>query len=231
VKVTMLYVDSEEIEEGKNPALLKSVDAILVPGGFGERGVEGKIKAVEYARTEGVPYFGICLGMQLAVIEYARNVAGLGSANSAEFKPDGKENVIDMMESQKGITDKGGTMRLGAYDCKIMPKYNGKPTKAYAAYGKEVISERHRHRFEVSNDFRSRIEEKGLLISGRHTLKDTGTDLVEMVEIPGHPWFLGCQFHPEFLSKPLHPHPLFQAFIKAAKEASQTTQRALKGIG
>jgi CTP synthase len=230
VKVSMLYVDSEEVEKG-NLDLLKSLDAILVPGGFGERGVEGKIKAIEYARTEGVPYFGICLGMQLAVIEYARNVAGISSANSAEFKPDGKENVIDMMESQKGITDKGGTMRLGAYECKIISKHNGKTTKAYAAYGKETISERHRHRFEVSNSFRSRIEEQGLLISGKHTLKESGTDLVEMAEIPTHPWFLGCQFHPEFLSKPLAPHPLFQAFIKAAKEASLNSQRKLKGLG
>jgi CTP synthase len=230
VKVSMLYVDSEEVEKG-NLDLLKSLDAILVPGGFGERGVEGKIKAIEFARTEGVPYFGICLGMQLAVIEYARNVAGISGANSAEFKPDGKENVIDMMESQKGVTDKGGTMRLGAYECHIMPKHNGKATKAFGAYGKESISERHRHRFEVSNSFRSRLEEKGLLISGKHTLKESGVDLVEMVEIPGHPWFLGCQFHPEFLSKPLQPHPLFQAFIKAAKEASQNSQRTLKGLG
>jgi CTP synthase len=228
VRVTMQYIDSEELEQGKNLGLLNQVDAILVPGGFGERGVEGKIKAIEFARTENVPYFGICLGMQLAVIEYARNVAGISHANSAEFKPEGKENVVDLMESQKGVTDLGGTMRLGAYQCQIQAKYNGKSTKAYSAYGKETISERHRHRFEVSNVFRGRLEEKGLLVSGRHVLKESGADLVEMVEIPAHPWFLGCQFHPEFLSRPLSPHPLFQAFIKAAKEASQSSQPNLK---
>ena len=140
-----------------------------------------------------------------------------------------------MMESQKGIVDKGGTMRFGAYSCRILAKYNGKPTKAFAAYGKEMISERHRHRYEVSNEFRPRLEEKGLLVSGKHALtqngKETGVDLVEMVEIPGHNYFVGCQFHPELLSKPLSPHPLFASFIKAAKEASQGSQRALKGIG
>lgn len=232
VRVNMLYIDSEEIEQGKNLELLKSVDAILVPGGFGERGIEGKIKAVEFARTENVPFFGICLGMQLAVVEYARNVCGLKNANSSEFKPEGKENVIDLMHSQKGVTDLGGTMRLGAYLCEIASKYNGKPTKAFQAYGKEKVSERHRHRFEVSNGFRPKLEEKGLLVSGKYVDKATGTELVEMVEIPGHPWFLGCQAHPELLSKPLAPHPLFQAFIKAAKDASQTgSQSSLKGIG
>ena len=230
VKVNMLYIDSEEIEQGKNMDLLKSVDGILVPGGFGERGIEGKIKAAEFARTEDIPYFGICLGMQLAVVEYARNVCGLKSANSAEFKPDGKENVIDIMESQKGVTEKGGTMRLGAYTCHIVQKNNGKPTKAFAAYGKEQISERHRHRFEVSNAFRARLEEKGLLVSGKYTDKTSGQDLVEMVEVPGHPWYLGCQFHPEFLSKPLLPHPLFAAFIKAAKDTAGGGQQELKGI-
>jgi CTP synthase len=227
VKVTMQYVDSEELEKGKGQDLLAAVDGILVPGGFGERGIEGKILAVKYARTEGVPYFGICLGMQLAVIEYARHVAGIPGATSAEFKPDGKANVVDLMESQKGVKDLGGTMRLGAYPCQVMPKYGGKPTKAFAAYGKEAISERHRHRFEVSNQFRAQIEEKGLLVSGRNVNKESGVDLVEMVEIPGHPWFLGCQFHPEFLSKPLSPHPLFSAFIKAAKETGKGGQPSL----
>jgi CTP synthase len=231
VRVNMLYIDSEEIEQGKNLDLLKSVDGILVPGGFGERGIEGKIKAAEFARVEKVPYFGICLGMQVAVIEYARNVCAMKNANSSEFKPDCDQNVIDLMESQKGVTDKGGTMRLGAYPCTILSKHAGKPTRAFQAYGKEQISERHRHRFEVSNKLRPEIEERGLLVSGKYTAKD-GTELVEMVEIPSHPWYLGCQFHPEFLSKPLSPHPLFQAFIKAAKEASlQGTQKALKGIG
>ncbi len=229
VRVNMLYIDSEELEKGKNQELLKTVDGVLVPGGFGERGVEGKIMAVEFARTENVPYFGICLGMQLAVIEFARNVCGLKNANSAEFKPEGKENVIDMMESQKGVTDKGGTMRLGAYPCQILSKNGGKATRAYDAYKKEVISERHRHRFEVANQFRPRLEEKGLLVSGRYLNKETGIDLVEMVELPNHPYFLGCQFHPEFLSKPLAPHPLFASFIRAAKDAG-AGQPSLKGI-
>lgn len=232
VRVTMQYIDSEAIEKGGAEAqkymdLLKTVDGVLVPGGFGERGVEGKIKAIQYARTENVPFFGICLGLQLAVIEYARNVAGMKEATSEEFRPDAKERVIEMMESQKGVTDMGGTMRLGAYQCQVLPKHAGKPTRAFAAYGKETISERHRHRFEVSNRFRTQIEEKGLLVSGRHKLADTGTDLVEMVELPGHPWFLGCQFHPEFLSKPLAAHPLFKAFVGACKEAGSQRSLAL----
>jgi CTP synthase len=230
VRVNMIYIDSEELEQGKNQELLKTVDGILVPGGFGERGVEGKIKAVEFARTEKVPYFGICLGMQLAVIEYARNMCRLKQANSAEFKPEGKENVIDLMESQRNVKDMGGTMRLGAYQCQIMPKFGGKPTKAFLAYGKESISERHRHRFEVSNEFRAKIEDEGLLVSGKNVNKETGMELVEMVEIPDHPWFLGCQFHPEFLSRPLSPHPLFAGFIKAAKENGRAGQPSLKGL-
>jgi CTP synthase len=234
VRVTVNYINAEEIEKG-NTDLLRSVDAILVPGGFGERGIEGMIKAAEFARTEKVPYFGICLGMQVAVIEYARDVCGIAGANSSEFTPEGKANVIDMMESQKGVTDKGGTMRLGAYTCHIQAKHAGKSTKAFAAYAKETISERHRHRYEVSNEFRPKLEEKGLLVSGKHVLteagKETGIDLVEMIEIPGHPYFVGCQFHPELLSKPMSPHPLFSSFIKAAKEAAQDSQRALKGIG
>ncbi|MBL7715069.1 MAG: CTP synthase [Bdellovibrionales bacterium] len=220
-RVNMVYIDSEAIEKGgeegkKNFELLKTVDGVLVPGGFGERGVEGKIQAIEYARKNQVPYFGICLGMQLAVIEYARNVCGIKNANSAEFKPGNPDNVIDLMENQKNVKDMGGTMRLGAYNCKILPKFQGKATAAYTAYGKESISERHRHRFEVANPFRSKLEEKGLLICGQTTHPENGQDLVEMVEIPGHPWFLGCQFHPEFLSRPLAPHPLFAAFVKAS---------------
>ena len=152
------------------------------------------------------------------------------SANSAEFKPDGAESVIDIMESQKGISDKGGTMRLGAYACHITPKFNGKPTKAFMAYGKEMISERHRHRFEVSNQFRAQIEKEGLLVSGKNINPETQAELVEMVEIPDHPWFVGVQFHPEFLSKPLLPHPLFSSFIKASKEAAKATQRPLPGL-
>jgi CTP synthase len=143
------------------------------------------------------------------------------SANSAEFKPEGKENVIDIMESQKSLTDKGGTMRLGAYSCQVLPKFGGEPTKAFTAYGRDSISERHRHRFEVSSVFRSKIEEMGLVVSGKNVNKESQVELVEMVELPNHPWFLGCQFHPEFASKPLLPHPLFSAFIGAAKKNSQ----------
>jgi len=230
VRVNMVYVDSEEIEKG-NFDVLRSVNGVLVPGGFGERGIEGKIKAIEYARTENVPYFGICLGMQLAVVEFARNICGLTEANSAEFKPDGKQNVINIMESQKQVTDKGGTMRLGAYECHVSSKYNGKPTRAFSAYGKDLISERHRHRFEVANSFRAKLEESGLFVSGRHIDKETNSELVEMVELPNHPWFLGCQFHPEFLSRPLQPHPLFSSFVKAAKESGKEQQKSLKGIG
>ncbi len=231
VKVNMLYVDSEEIEKGTNLDLLRSVDGVLVPGGFGERGIEGKIKAAEFARTENVPYFGICLGMQLAVVEFARNRCELKEANSAEFRPEGRESVIHMMEAQKSVTEKGGTMRLGAYPCQVLSKFGGHATKAYTAYKKEQISERHRHRFEVNNQYRSVLEERGLLVSGKYQDRNTGTELVEIVELPGHPWYLGCQFHPEFLSKPLSPHPLFVGFIKAAKECGKGGQPGLKGIG
>lgn len=228
-KVVPVYIDSEKLENG-DLSELASVSGILVPGGFGERGVEGKIKAIEYARTENIPYFGICLGMQLATIEFARNVCGMDHANSAEFKPENNQNVIDIMESQKGVTDLGGTMRLGAYQCAVLPKFNGKATHAHQAYGKDKISERHRHRFEVSNQFRPRLEENGLLVSGRYKNPTTGEELVEMIELPNHPWFLGCQFHPELLSKPLAPHPLFVQFIKASLVSAKGMQAPLKGI-
>ena len=228
VKVNVLYVDSEEIEQGKSLDTLKSLDGILVPGGFGERGVEGIIQSIQFARTENVPYFGVCFGMQLAVIEFARNVAGIKGATSAEFKAETGDKVIDIMETQKSIKDLGGTMRLGAYPCQVLPKSGGKLTKAYAAYGKEQVSERHRHRFEVANSYKSRLEEKGLIVSGKYLAKESGTELVEMIELPNHPWFLGCQFHPEFLSKPLAPHPLFAAFVKAVKENGKGAQRSLK---
>ncbi len=229
-KVVPIYIDSELLESGDLSAI-SQVSGILVPGGFGERGIEGKIKAIEYARNEKIPFFGICLGMQLATIEYARHVCGLTHANSAEFKPENDQNVIDLMDSQKEVKDLGGTMRLGAYICNVLPKFNGKPTHAYQAYGKEKISERHRHRFEVSNQFRTRLEENGLLVSGRYVDSAKGLELVEMVELPNHPWFLGCQFHPELLSRPLAPHPLFVQFIKASVlSAKGSTQANLKGI-
>ncbi|MEK7690825.1 MAG: CTP synthase, partial [Bdellovibrionota bacterium] len=185
VKVSNLYIDSEEIEKGTNTHLLSTVDGILVPGGFGERGIEGKIKAIEYARTKKVPFFGICLGMQLAVIEFARSQAGMPEANSAEFKPGGTQNVIDLMESQKAVQDKGGTMRLGAYECQITAKAGsaGRETRAYSAYRRERISERHRHRFEVSNRFRGALESRGLVVSGKSRDLRDGTELVEMVEL------------------------------------------------
>jgi CTP synthase len=228
-KVVPIYIDSE-ILEGGDLSALSGVSGILVPGGFGERGIEGKIKAIEYARNENIPFFGICLGMQLATIEFARHVCKLDHANSAEFKPENDQNVIDLMDSQKGVTDLGGTMRLGSYVCTLTQKANGKPTHAYLAYQKDKISERHRHRFEVSNHFRGRLEEQGLLVSGRYIDTTKNVELVEMVELPNHPWFLGCQFHPELLSRPLAPHPLFVHFIKASIQAAKGMQTAMKGI-
>lgn len=227
-RVIPVYIDSEELEKG-NLSKLEDVNGILVPGGFGERGIEGKIKAIEYARNEKLPFFGICLGMQLAVIEFARNVAGLDHANSAEFKPNNDQNVIDLMDSQKEVKDLGGTMRLGAYNCIVQHKHNGKNTNAYTAYGKEKISERHRHRFEVSNRFRPRLEEAGLIVSGKNVDAEKGVELVEMVELADHPWFIGCQFHPELLSRPLSPHPLFVQFIKSSLDSGKKQTR-LKGI-
>jgi CTP synthase len=218
-KVEIIYIDSEEIQAGKNLDKLKNVDAILVPGGFGSRGVEGKIKAIEYARTHKVPFFGICLGMQLAVIEFARNVAGLQAATSQEFNPHEDCAVIAVMENQKQLHQLGGTMRLGAYDC-----YLQRGTKAFEAYQKERISERHRHRYEFNNEFRATLENKGLKVSGVHPLSHG--ELVEMIELPDHPWFVGCQFHPEFKSKPLKPHPLFVEFLRAGLQ-NQKTKEAL----
>ncbi|MFB2623868.1 CTP synthase (glutamine hydrolyzing) [Methanothermobacter sp. KEPCO-1] len=187
---------------------LRHLDSILIPGGFGERGISGKLDAVRFALQEKIPIFGICLGMQCMVIEFAR-LNGMEGANSTEFDPDTPYPVIDMMEEQKRIRKMGGTMRLGSYECRVR-----EGTLAYEAYGEELVTERHRHRFEVNNEFREEIEEKGLVISG------TSPDefLVEMVEIRDHPWFLGCQFHPEFKSRPNRAHPLFVSFLKAAFE-------------
>ncbi|HBA88010.1 MAG TPA: CTP synthase, partial [Geobacter sp.] len=211
-RVNLVYLDSEKIEEEGAANFLRDVDGILVPGGFGERGTEGKIKAIEFARVNKVPFFGICLGMQMAAVEFARNVCGLPEAFSSEFKPVCQSPVIHLMEEQKGVDKKGGTMRLGAYPCSLT-----KGTFAQKAYGATEISERHRHRYEFNNAFRSQMIEKGMVISGVYK----EGDLVEIVELPDHPWFLGCQFHPEFKSKPLNPHPLFKAFIGATK-ASKT---------
>ena len=188
--------------------VFEGVDGILVPGGFGDRGIEGKISAVRYAREHKIPFFGICLGMQCAVIEFARNICGMKDANSSEFRTE-VPAVIDLMPDQVDIEDKGGTMRLGLYPCKVYPG-----TLTEAAYGQPLIYERHRHRYEFNNEFRDVMEEKGLILSGI----SPDNRLVEIVELPQseHPWFLGCQFHPEFKSRPTKAHPLFRDFIAAA---------------
>ncbi len=215
VDLKIRQIESEEIERDGAAKFLDGVNGILVPGGFGNRGIEGKIAAIRYARENGIPFFGICLGMQCAVIEFARNVCGLQGANSSEFAENGPASVIDLMETQRGVTSKGGTMRLGAYPCRLNPQ-----SRARALYGTESISERHRHRYEFSNRYRVELAAKGLLIAG--TAPDDS--LVEMVELPGHPWFVACQFHPEFKSRPLAAHPLFRGFVGAAK------QRAASGV-
>ena len=226
-KVNLVFVDSEKIEDGTCGEMLANVDGVLVPGGFGTRGIEGKICAANYARVNKIPYFGICLGMQIAVIEFARNVAGLEKANSFEFNEFTPDPVIYLMlewyDEKTGSTqrrdessDKGATMRLGAYPCRLE-----KDTFAYNAYREDRISERHRHRYEFNNDYTDRLVENGLTVSGT---SPTG-DLVEIVEIKDHPWFLGCQFHPEFKSRPMDPHPLFRDFIKAALEYSKKQVR------
>ncbi len=205
-KVNICFISSEDIEANGAEKYMTGLDGLLVPGGFGERGIEGKIEAIKYARENNIPFFGICLGMQCAVIEYARNVCGLSKANSAEFVKN-NYNVIHIMPEQKKIKNKGGTMRLGAYPCKLK-----KGTRSFDAYQKETISERHRHRYEVNNEFRKILEEKGLIISG---LSPDG-NLVEMIELADHPWFVGCQFHPELKSRATNAHPLFREFIKAS---------------
>ena len=191
---------------------LDAFDGILVPGGFGLRGIEGKIIAARYCREHDVPTFGICLGMQMIVIEFARNVLGYRDANSAEMDTDTKHNVIDLMEEQKNITNMGGTMRLGAYACRLK-----KGTLAYKAYGKQNIEERHRHRYEFNNAFKDEFEAHGLTCSGINP----DTNLVEIVEDPSKTWYVGTQFHPEYSSTVLHPHPLFMSFIKAAIHQSE----------
>ena len=206
------WVDSEEINDSTADKLLGEVDGIILPGGFGSRGVEGMICAANFARVRGIPYFGICLGMQIAVMSYARNVLGYADANSGEFDPNTSHPVIDLMESQHGISKKGGTMRLGAYPCKVRPG-----SIMASAYGAELISERHRHRYEFNNAFREEIESRGMLITGT---SPTG-ELVETVEIPEHPFYIGVQFHPEFKSRPNRAHPLFKAFVAASLKRSK----------
>jgi CTP synthase len=205
--VNIKWINSVELESSTAEALLSDVDGILVPGGFGDRGVEGKIEAIRYARENKVPFFGICLGMQCAVIEFARNVLGYKDAHTSEINPESSYPVIDLMPDQKDIDEKGGTMRLGLYPCKL-----AKDSFSLKAYGEELIYERHRHRYEYNNEYKKQLTEAGLVIAG------TSPDgrLVEIVEVKNHPWFVGVQFHPELKSRPNRPHALFTDFIKAA---------------
>lgn len=207
--VDLVKVDAEEIEKQGAEAFLSGVDGILVPGGFGERGIEGKIASVKYAREKKIPYLGLCLGMQVAVIEFARSVAGLKKAHSSEFEPDSKEAVISLLPGQAANGAKGATMRLGSYLCCLTPG-----SAAQKAYAQTEIQERHRHRYEFNNMHRPALEKHGLRISGVHPKGD----LVEVIELSDHPWFVACQFHPEFRSKPDVPHPLFRGFARAAQK-------------
>jgi CTP synthase len=216
--VNLDFVDSESIDESNCRQRLKAADGILVPGGFGARGIEGKLRAIQLAREEKIPFFGICLGMQMAVVEYARHLAGMEGTHSTEFDEATPFPVIYLMtewfdyksktiQKRDMASDKGGTMRLGAYPCIL-----AEDSLAYRAYGQKEVSERHRHRYEFNNDFRERLEQAGLVMSG---ISPDG-QLVEIVELRDHPWFLGCQFHPEFKSRPMNPHPLFVSFIRSA---------------
>src|SRR6202142_171731 len=205
--VEIVQVDAEDIEKNGAEKMLKGLGGILVPGGFGERGVEGKILAAQYARENKIPYLGLCLGMQIATIEFARDVCGLAGANSTEFDQKSPHPVICLLEEQKGVEAKGGTMRLGAQPCKLVAG-----TKSRELYGADEISERHRHRYEFNNAYRDQLMKAGLIVAGRYTKHD----LVELIELRDHPWFIACQFHPEFLSKPNKAHPLFRGFIEAA---------------
>jgi CTP synthase len=206
-EVDIRWIYAEDIEKEGPEKLLAGVNAILVPGGFGERGIEGKIATAGYARQRQIPFLGICLGMQCAIIEFARNVCGLADANSSEFDPNTPYPVVHLMSEQENIDYKGGTMRLGVYDCNIVPD-----SIVGRAYDQGKIKERHRHRYEINNQYRPLLEEKGMKLCGLSPDKS----LVEIIEIPGHPWFVGCQFHPEYKSRPNRPHPLFLGLIKAS---------------
>ncbi len=210
VKVNIRWVDSETVNDGNAAALLSGAQGILVPGGFGSRGIEGKISAIRYARENQIPFLGICLGMQMAVVEFARHVCALADAHSSELSPATSHPVINLMPGQRNVTEKGGTMRLGSYPCRI----TAPSTRAYAAYGTADIAERHRHRYEFNNDFRDTLTQAGLSLAG---LSPDGT-LVEIIELPGHPWFVGVQFHPELKSRPNKAHPLFRSFVAAAMQ-------------
>lgn len=218
-RVEVEWISSEEVEERGAEAVLGGLDAILVPGGFGTRGVDGKIETARYCRENGIPFFGICLGMQSAVIEFARNVCGLKGANSSEIDPETPHPVVDLMPEQKGIEELGGTMRLGAYQCVLQ-----EGSKAREIYGQDVVEERHRHRYEINNAYRDVLAQGGMILSGL----SPDDRFVEMIELRDHPWFIGCQFHPELKSRPNRPHPLFRGFIKAALEYQNS--RAKKGL-
>ncbi len=220
-QVRVLRISSEAVEREGAEKLLCGADAVLVPGGFGERGIEGKVEAVRFARERGLPFFGICLGMQCAVAEFARNVAGLAQANSSEFNKDTPHPVICLLDEQRNVTDKGGTMRLGAHPAVLQPN-----SRAAACYGTEEISERHRHRFEFNNAYREQLVDRGLSIAG------TSPDgqLVEVIELPNHPWFVAVQFHPEFKSQPTRPQPLFAGFVGAAVACRSDRARSGQGI-
>jgi len=211
-RVNVKWIHSEKLTKSNLEAELGHLDGVLVAPGFGSRGISGKIEAVRYARENNIPFFGICLGMQCAVIEYARNVLGLADAHTSEIAEDCKHPVISMMEEQKSIANLGGTMRLGAYKCELKPN-----SKTAQAYNTEIVSERHRHRYEFNNAYLEQFESNGMLATG----KNPETGLVEVVEIPGHPWFVGAQFHPEYKSTVANPHPLFVAFVQAAKDNKQ----------
>jgi CTP synthase len=215
-KVVIRYIDSEEVERAGAEKLCEDVDGILVAPGFGARGTEGKIAAIRYARERQVPFFGICFGMQLAVVEFARHVCGLAGANSYEIDPATKYPVVTLMNEQREVATKGGTMRLGQYPCLLVDG-----TKAAEAYGAVEITERHRHRYEVNNDFRAQLEQQGMKLSGLSPDKK----LVEMIELPDHPYFVACQFHPEFKSRPMSPHPLFRAFVRGMLEHQSMARR------
>jgi CTP synthase len=206
-EVKIAWINAEEMEKDNYKELLVGVDGILVPGGFGNRGIEGKIRAVQYARENNIPYFGICLGMQMAVIEFARHVLKYEDAHTTEIDPETKHPVIHIMEDQKSVSDKGGTMRLGKYPCKI-----AKGTNMEKAYKKELIEERHRHRYEFNNKYREEMEANGMKISG----VSPNNLLVETIELPKHKWFVGVQYHPEFKSRPNRPHPLFVEFVRSS---------------
>ena len=212
-QVEIKWINSEELSENNVDELLKDVGGILVPGGFGHRGIDGKITAIKYARENKIPFLGLCLGMQLSIVEFARNVIGWNDAHSAELDPSTTHPVIHLMPDQDGIEDIGGTLRLGSYPCEL-----SKDSKARELYGQDIIHERHRHRYEVNNYYRDDLEKNGMSLCG---LSPDGR-IVEMLEIPDHPWFIATQAHPEFKSRPNHPHPLFNGFIEAAMKHSGT---------